>query len=368
MSMRGAVAALCLTFAGVIGVPAHAAPATLRQRVADIVSAAQFDGTIVIADRGAILWQTMPADCAPAPKGEIVLCHPRNPAYLRWPWASVSKQALAVLTMMEVDAGRIGLDVPASRYLPALGKGAPSPTVRQLLQHRAGLRNPNDSTPDAAGEPSFYSTGPTGLNWCLAKRAAPGGDWKYNNCDSIVIGAILTRVTGKSLPALFAARIATPLRFEGTGYVGQPATRLPEFARGITAAERNTLTRYGAAGGLAGTALDLLAFDRALLAGGLISAAAREELWRGDPQLGYMALAQWSFDARLKGCAKPVHLIERRGEIGRFEARNILIPESGLSIIVFTAKSGIDFGEIWQGKGFSHDLLAAAACQAGAVR
>lgn len=104
--------------------------------------------------------------------------------------------------------------------------------------------------------------------------------------------------------------------------------------------------------------------DRALVAGRLLSPAARDELWKGDPKLGFMALAQWSFFAPLKGCSAPVRIIERRGGIERFQVRNIILPDSNRIIILFTADGDFDFGEIWQGKGLSHDLLAAAACPA----
>jgi CubicO group peptidase (beta-lactamase class C family) len=273
----------------------------------------------------------------------------------------VSKQVLAILIMQQVDAGEIALDTPADRYLPAL-KGAPAPTIRQLLQHRAGLRNPNDSPVDKNGNPSFYSDGATGLEWCVAGRSAPGGDWRYNNCDSIVLGAMLQRVSGTPLPALFAARIAAPLALDGTAYAGQPATALPALAGPLPPGYETSLERYGAAGGLIGTGADLLAIDRALLAGRLLSPGARDAMWAGDAKLGYMALAQWVFDAPIKGCPKPVRIVERRGAIGRYQVRNIILPDRDRIIILFTAREKQEFGEVWQGKGLAHDLLSAAAC------
>jgi CubicO group peptidase (beta-lactamase class C family) len=122
------------------------------------------------------------------------------------------------------------------------------------------------------------------------------------------------------------------------------------------------LATYGASGGLYGAPRDLLAFDQALLRGTLVSAASRDEMWRGDPKLGYAALGVWSFPARLAGCAQPVQLVERRGHIGGIQVRNILVPGRGLAIIVFTNSPNTEFGEIWQARGFMHDLLAAAVC------
>jgi D-alanyl-D-alanine carboxypeptidase len=288
-----------------------------------------------------------------------------------WPWASVTKQVLAVLAMQQVEAGKLALDAPASRYLPELARGTvPVPTVRQLLQHRSGLRNPDESAPDTLtlswkGEPGFYSIGPTGTRWCLGQRKAPGGAWRYNNCDYIVLGTLLERVTGKPLGRQFAERIATPLKLAMTGFARDryaPARLSDGFHGGPNYQEWNILARFAGAGGLAGTEADLLAFDRALMTGRLLSPQARDTLWRADPALGYMALGQWVFDAPLKGCAKPVRIVERRGEIGRFQVRNLILPERDMAVIAFTNRKAFDFGEIWQGKGLSYDLLSAAVC------
>lgn len=346
--------------------PASAQPLARSDTAATIEAVVRDHGPsgfVMVADAVSVIWQTPRASCPPAgtvrnAAATIALCHPRDPAQMRWPWASITKQVLATLAMQEAARGRIVLDEPADRYLPALAGTVP-PTVRQLIQHRAGLRNPEDTAKDASGQPGWYTTGPTGLDWCLVERRAAGGDWRYNNCDTIVLGALLAKVTGKDVPTLFADSIARPADLTDTAFAPVAAGTL---AVSLTPDERSTLARYGAAGGLIGTPADLLRFDRALMAGALLPDAARAEMWRGDPALGYMALGQWAFEVPLKGCAKPVRLIERRGGIGRFQARNIIAPDHNLIFIAFTADGEYDFGEIWQGKGFSHDLLAAAVC------
>ena len=63
------------------------------------------------------------------------------------------------------------------------------------------------------------------------------------------------------------------------------------------------------------------------------------------------------------GCAGSVNLVERRGEIGGVEVRNLIAPDKKLALIVFADRAGLDFGEIWQGKGLTYDLASAAFCQ-----
>jgi CubicO group peptidase (beta-lactamase class C family) len=143
------------------------------------------------------------------------------------------------------------------------------------------------------------------------------------------------------------AAVATPV----VGYRADGAAE-PTFDLGA----------YGASGALHGTARDLLAFDRALLTGRLLAPASRDTLWAADPKLGYAALGAWVFPAALEGCAAPVPLVERRGAIGGVQTRNVLAPAQGVSLIVFTNREAVDFGEVWQRQGLTYALLRAALC------
>lgn len=287
--------------------------------------------------------------------GDVLVVQERDPGRL-WPWASVTKQVVAVMVMQQVAAGRLALDEIASTYVDELGADPPAPTLRQLLQHRSGLPNPEDTPADADGIPSFYTDGATGLDWCLRGRSAPPAEgWTYNNCDYIVLGAVLERVTGQALPTLFSEVIADPAALQTTAFAGE--VPLP------SAQERDRLARYGASGGLVGSLRDLLRFDEALTDGRLLDDAARSELWQGHPELGFMALGQWSFETTLAGCDQPVRIIERRGAIGAYQTRNFIIPEHRLALALATEQPQFDFGEIWTGSGFTFDLLSAVVCE-----
>lgn len=346
-----------------------AAPAAAQDQSVDVADAAARDRiTKAITGSGFVgtyLVYSGPRRVAGGSVGPAVNGQPGGfEPGVAWPWASVTKQVMAVLTMQEVERGRLALDAPVRRYLPAFRGSA---TLRQLLQHRAGLPNPETSAPDANGFPSFYSTGPGGPSWCLANVATAGGSWSYNNCDYIVLGALLERTTKTELPQLFSARIAEPLGLTA-GFVA-PEANAPDakWTGGPTPSERVIFANFGAAGALVGTATDLITFDRALLADTLLTARSRETLWRGDPKLGSMALGQWSFTAPLAGCAAPVRIVERRGAIGRFAVRNVILPDLGMSAVLFTNRAEVaegpdGFGEVWQGKGITHAVLSAAAC------
>lgn len=332
-----------------------------RERIERAVAASGFQGVYAVSRNGVRVAGGAAGESAPA----------RPFTYeMEFPWAGVTEQAVAALVMQDVAAGRVALDAPASRYMPSLRSGARSPTMRELLQHRSGLRNPDDSGPNdgkarAGGLPSFYTGGPTGIGWCASGRARPGGSRRPNTCDYLVLGGIVELVNRRPLAELFAERISGPVgasvRFAGAE-VGLDADSV--WAGGPDIAFSQALPRFGSAGALVGTAEDMLAFDGGLLSGGLVPERVRAEMWRGDSRLSGEALGQTSFTATLKGCAGPVRIVERRGGIGRFQVRNFIAPDQGVAMALLTNRSAYDFGDVRQGTGAAHDLLASVLCPA----
>ncbi len=287
-----------------------------------------------------------------------------------WRWASVTKQVIAVLVMQEVERGKIDLDAPLIRYLPDFkSPNAGKITVRQLLRHQSGLPNPDDAQASSISGSAFYYNFYKGdrdplTGYCAGPpKGEPGGNWAYNNCDYMVAGALLRAVTGKDWQMLVQERIVPRLSVHPV-YVGTYPTNKPTRP-GFIGKRREPamqIEHYGASGALFGSVEDLLRFDRALMNGDLLGPDAMRELWDGQAELGFIALGQWVFTAPLAGCAKPVRIVERRGAIGGVQVRNFILPEKKTAVVAFTDQGEFEFGEVWQGKGFAHDLLSIAAC------
>ncbi|RJY07997.1 serine hydrolase domain-containing protein [Aurantiacibacter aquimixticola] len=276
-----------------------------------------------------------------------------------WPWASVTKQVIAVLVMQNVEEGRLALDSDVGAIMPRLaGRGL---TVEDLLRHRSDLPNPDDTSPDTAGVPSFYTTEAEPLAFCTGTAVERPSDqaWSYNNCDYIVLGAVLEMVSGASLDLQIAQSVGLASGWINTRLLD--ADDLREFA-GATPQTAKRIAGYGASAGLVGPLDDMIAFDGALLRGELLSDASLAILWEGDPAQGFMALGQWVFEAPLAGCDTPVRVVERRGAIGDYQVRNLILPDRGIAIALATRQSEWEFGEIWRGSGPSHDVLSAVAC------
>lgn len=276
-----------------------------------------------------------------------------------WPWASVTKQVVATLVMQQVAKGRLALDDRASVYLE-WPTAFPAPTIRQLLQHQSGLNNPDDSPEGDDGFPMAYSEGVT-EKYCLLEMSSPGGEgWRYNNCDYVMLGKLLESVSGKSLDELIGTNIAQPAGWTDTRLLGRDEMR---YYFGRDEAYDRRISGYGTSAALVGPLRDMIAFDRGLLSGKLLPDEARAVMWEGDPALGFMALGQWSFEAPLAGCAEPTRIVERRGGIGKYQVRNIILPDHDIVVVIATAQKEFDFGEIWTGRGFMHDTLSAIACE-----
>ncbi len=292
-----------------------------------------------------------------------------------WRWASVTKQLTATLVMQAVAEGALSLDDTLAQRLPAFkGASAGRVTVRMLLQHTSGLPNPDD-TPAASSSdvPDFYRRTSPGagdaadaLGYCAGRpKGEPGAAFSYNNCDYIVLGAVLEAVWGKPFAVSVRDRLARPadLRTLGIAGDGRSSPKLTSgFMENGDPEPDFVLGTFGAAGAAFGSSDDLAAFDRALIGRRYLDDAATAIAWSGNAKIGYVALGVWSYPAPLKGCDGAVKLVERRGEIGGVEVRNLIAPERQRALVVFADRAGLDFGEIWQGKGLTYDLASAAFC------
>ena len=221
--------------------------------------------------------------------------------------ASVTKPVVAAAAMLLVEDAVLRLDDPISRWLPELASPsvvrrpdgpvddvvpARRPiTVEDLQTFRAGWGFPSDFSLPAV-QPLFTELrqGPSteGVpepdTWLqilagVPLLAQPGETWLYNTCSDI-LGVLIARASGQSLPDFLAERVFEPLGMRDTGF-HVPADSLGRLTTayrpdGDTLAlsdpPSGAITRPPAfpsgAGGLVSTAADWLAFGRMLLAGG----------------------------------------------------------------------------------------------------
>ncbi|WP_432841253.1 serine hydrolase domain-containing protein [Dactylosporangium sp. CA-092794] len=204
--------------------------------------------------------------------------------------ASLTKVFTAVLGLRLVESGRLDLDAPVAKYLPAFSDKS-GITVRMLFTHTSGL---SKDTPLAGGSPAQQ------LDHVLHEPpvAAPGSGFIYADQNFVALGAIVTELSGERLDALVRTQIAAPLGMADTGFL-PPAALLPRIAategplRGTV--HDPTAAAFGGIAGHAGlfsTAADVALFGRALLGGGgplLRPATVRQMRTNANARFGPLA-------------------------------------------------------------------------------
>ncbi len=176
-----------------------------------------------------------------------------------------------------VEAGRIGLEDPVARYLPAFaahGKGGI--TLRHLLTHTSGLRPGLPSRGDWSGPGDALA-----LACAETPAQAPGKQFVYSDINFIVLGELVRAVSGRGIDQAAREWIYGPLGMRDTGFLplaaGLPPSRIAPTERQPGGAclrgvvHDPTARRMGGVAGHAGvftTAPDLARFCRMLLGGG----------------------------------------------------------------------------------------------------
>ena len=151
----------------------------------------------------------------------------------RFRLASMSKPIVSAAALALADQGLIGLDDPVTRWIPFFtpmfqGKVEPSITIRHLLTHTAGLSygflEPSDGPMALAEVSDGLDNPPITLDeniWRLASVPLyyePGAGWRYSLAID-VLGEVVSRAGGDTLPAVVNKYVTAPLGMTATGFV-----------------------------------------------------------------------------------------------------------------------------------------------------
>ena len=143
-----------------------------------------------------------------------------------WDLASLTKVIGTTSAMIQlVGSGRVALDSPVVRYLPAWkAPGAERITVRHLLSHSSGMPAWRALYKEAAtaeeAEQQLFATSPDTL---------PGVRYVYSDLGFILLGKLVERVSGERLALYDSAHVFSPLGMPDTRYL-PPVALLPRIA------------------------------------------------------------------------------------------------------------------------------------------
>jgi D-alanyl-D-alanine carboxypeptidase len=202
---------------------------------------------------------------------------------------SITKTFTATALLILVDEKKLSLDDPVSKYEPWV-PDADHITLRMLANMTSGLHNYTEVD-------SWVDTAFTNLQRVWTPRELvdvgiehppdfpPGKGWHYSNTNYVLLGMILEKASGKTIPQLFAALIFRPLDLRHTVWPTTSAMPAP-YAHGITlqtldhkqadATNRNPSGAF-TAGELISTMADLRAWVVSYTTGSLVSPAMQKE-------------------------------------------------------------------------------------------
>ncbi|RSZ60117.1 beta-lactamase family protein [Massilia atriviolacea] len=120
---------------------------------------------------------------------------------------SVGKQFTAALVLLLAEDGKLRLDDPIARHLPATPPAWKKISVRHLLNHTSGLRDPDEIV---KLNQDYTDAQLQGAGSTLPLQWAPGTKWAYSNFGYQLLGILCTRVGGKHYGEQLRERIFAP--------------------------------------------------------------------------------------------------------------------------------------------------------------
>jgi CubicO group peptidase (beta-lactamase class C family) len=289
MRHRSLIAGLVLLALFVAGIPVRAGAARETQVAIDLA-------TIRDYVRSELARQRIPgAAVAVVRGGEMVLAEGfgvanlehRVPVHTKtiFQSGSVGKQFTAAAVMLQLEDGKLALDDPLTRFFPDAPAHWHAITVRHLLTHTSGI--PDYESADLLDLRHDYSEDELlRFAYQLNPQFAPGTDWRYSNTGYALLGFVIRRTSGSFYGDVLATRVFCPLGMESARVISESAI-VPHRAAGYRLQDNVLLnqewvapeTNTTADGALYLSLEDMLAWDRGLRAGAILTAESWKQVY-----------------------------------------------------------------------------------------
>jgi CubicO group peptidase (beta-lactamase class C family) len=231
--------------------------ATIENLMSQLHERGQFNGEILVAQRGKILYRGA-FGLSDQKSGQTFT--PDTPSCL----ASLSKPFTALAAMMLAEGHRLAYDDPIAKYFPELPESLGAATIRQLLNHTSGIPDYSDLNVEHPGMVNAEVL--TALRRVDKPLFPPGWRYQYSNSGYVLLGLVVARVSGQPLSRYLEDHIFKPLNMKNSFVLTSPSRKTGAVARGYNAF--GTADDYNAYvtgdGGVYSTVNDLFAFDQAL--------------------------------------------------------------------------------------------------------
>jgi CubicO group peptidase (beta-lactamase class C family) len=251
---------------------------------------------------------------------------------------SMGKQFTATAVMQLVEDGKVQLDKPIGSYLPEAPPAWAKVTVRHLLNHTAGIwdnyfwgrLNLREDSTDAQLLHAAFS---------LDLTVEPGFAFGYSNAGYVVLGILISRVSGKPYAEFLRERIFQPLGM-ATARVIDEYEIIPDRAAGYVLVEGRLENQRWVApsynrtgdGGLYFSVDDLVKWDAGLYSETILGKSSLKEMW-SPASTGSGAISEYGFGWFLDGI-KGHRRMHHSGGWQGFTARIERYPDDRLTVAV----------------------------------
>jgi CubicO group peptidase (beta-lactamase class C family) len=262
---------------------------------------------------------------------------------------SVGKQFTASAVMMLVEAGKIGLNDPLTKYFPEAPPSWKNVTVRELLSHTGGF---GDYPKDFNFRKDWTEPQLLKLVESIPLAYPPGTKWEYSNLGYLTLGILIHRVSGEFYGDFLQQRIFQPLGMQATRIISE-GDIVPNRAAGYRLVKGELKNQEWVAPAMNTTAdgslyfsiLDLSKWDAALYEGKLLKPASFDLMWtpvklkNGQPNKAGYGFG-WFIERNGHRC------IHHDGSWQGFETAIDRYVDDHLSVIALTNLAGAKPGEI----------------------
>ncbi len=198
---------------------------------------------------------------------------------------SVTKQFAAAGLLTLVEAGKVSLDDPLSKYVPGF-PGGERITVLQLLNHTSGVRNFNGMPGCMEGVVRRDLTTAQVIDLFKNEKPdfSPGSSYAYSNSGYVLVGAIIEAASGMPWHVYLARVLFEPLGMRHTGYGHDPRFAAQQVrgysykGEAVVPMLPMSMTQPHAASALVSNIDDLLRWNRALHEGRVLTSATYERM------------------------------------------------------------------------------------------
>lgn len=299
-----------------------------------------FSGTVLVADKGNILYQR---SFGLANRADNIKISNQS----KFKIASLTKTFTAVIILQLMEEGKIDLTKTIGFYLPEYkGEARDKATIHHLLTYSSGMENLDQ------GSEAMYAmqltTDSIISKYCSGKLASePGQQMSYKNAEYIILGKIIEKITGQTYESVLKERILSPFKMNSSGYLrnkdvipGMVHYYLADSTGKFYNDDPYWIENFYASGAMYSTAADLYKFDQALFTHKLLKEKTVQLMTTSYPELWGVAYSFWVNDQEF-GKVK-ARVMDRRGSISGANLAWYHFLNSNQTILVISNSNAAD--------------------------